>query len=229
MDILKRKWIVIGFNIVALLIFLPLLLPYWNQLQPENLFRYLPYDPDNVGLIASPEFQMAGRWAIRFLIVSLAISPLLYLFGWRKIVPLRKWAGLWAFGFAGLHVLLFFADVFWRKIWSQDFTRVGLAALVILAVMALTSHKPAMKLLGRNWKRLHRLVYLAGLLVVLHSINGIITYQNLDDYNMALTEMQVYGLIIGVLLLLRIPMLRQGVKSALRLPKEKREKLKSTA
>lgn len=229
MDMLKRKWLVIGFNMITLLIFLPLLLPQLPQLHPENLFRYMAfsYDASNVGLIGSEAFQLAGRWAIRFLIVSLAISPLLYLFGWRKIVPLRKWAGLWAFAFAGLHMLLFFADAFWAKVWYQDYTRVGLAALVILGVMALTSHKPAMKLLGRNWKRLHRLVYVAGVLVVLHSINGIITYQKLPDYNTALTEVQVYGLIIGVLLLLRIPTVRHGVLSLLQLPKIKQDKIKS--
>jgi len=225
METLRRKWIVFGFNIVALLIFLSLLIP---QLQAGGVHLFAQeYRQANTGLIASPDFRLAGRWAIRFLIVSLAISPLLYLLGWRKIVPLRKWAGLWAFAFAGLHVLYFFGDFSWRKVWTQDFTRVGLVAIIILGVMALTSHKPAMKLLGRNWKRLHRLVYVAGILVVLHSINGIITYKDLSDYNAALTEIQLYGLIIGGLLLLRIPMLRHGLQSMLQLPKVKREKAKS--
>ena len=50
----------------------------------------------------------------------------------------------------------------------------GLAAFLILTALALTSHRPAMKRMGRNWKRLHRLVYLAGILVVLHSISGML-------------------------------------------------------
>lgn len=228
MTTLKRKWLVIAFNLVILMLFLPFVLPLLNP----NSAIYL-FDGSFVGsssnIIASPNFRMVGRWSIRLLIVSLAISPLVYLFGWRRLVPLRKWAGLWAFAFAGVHILYFLADYFRMKIWGQVFTYVGLVAFIILTALAITSHKRAMKLLGRNWKRLHRLVYIAGVLVVLHAINGILAWQKLPDFNIALTEMQLYGLIAGILLLLRIPQVRHGVRSLLRLPKQKREKVKNMA
>ena len=111
--------------------------------------------------------------------------------------------------------------------WVQDYPKVGLVALLILASLALTSHKRGMKLLGKNWKRLHRLVYVAGILVVLHSINGIIMWQKFPDYRQAITEMQIYGFIMGLLLILRIPQVRHMIRQLFKLPKQKREKVKN--
>ena len=117
---------------------------------------------------------------------------------------------------------IFFSDSFWWKVWGQPFTIVGLVTFVILTLLALTSHPPAMRLLGRHWKRLHRLVYLAGLLVVLHSIYGIITWQDIPNYDIALLETQIYGIQIVVLLLLRLEAVRGPVRQLLRTPKRKR-------
>ncbi len=157
---------------IALAIFLSLLAPVLSagrlQLFPETL------GAANTGLIGSYSFRLAGRFTIRFLTLSLAISPAVYFFDWRRLIPLRKLAGLWAFAFGMLHLSFFFSDFIWRKVWGNTFVIFGLAALAILSLMALTSHRPAMRLLGRNWKRLHRLVYFAGILVVLHSINGLL-------------------------------------------------------
>lgn len=212
------------FNLIALAIFLSLLLPVVTQ----GRFHPFPqtYSAANTGLIGSYHFRLAGRFAIRMLTISLAVSPLVALLGWRHLVPLRKWAGLWAFAFAVLHLSFFFSDYFWQKIWVQDFVRIGLIALIILTSMALTSHRPAMKRLGRNWKRLHRMVYVAGILVVLHSINGIVAWQEIPNYNIALLETQIYGLQIGVLLLLRLGPFRRLFRRLLRLPKRKRAKAK---
>ena len=105
----------------------------------------------------------------------------------------------------------------------------GLAAFLILTALALTSHRPAMKRMGRNWKRLHRLFYLAGILVVLHSISGMLAWKEIPNFDIALLETRIYGLQIGVLLLLRLESVRCSVRRLLRLPKEKRGKLKSAA
>ena len=180
----------------------------------------------NTGLIGSYSFRLAGRFAIRCLTISLAVSPAVYFFGWRRLIPLRKWAGLWAFAFGALHLSFFFSDFFWRKVWGNTFVFFGLAALAILSLMALTSHRPAMRLLGRNWKRLHRLVYLAGILVVLHSINGLLFWKEVPGYDIALLETQIYGLQIGLLLLLRFASVRRVVGRLLRRPKRKRGKAK---
>lgn len=228
MGTLKRHWLVIAFNLLILMIFLPLVLPFLN---PEHgLFLFSgSFVGASYGSIASPSFRMTGRWAIRLLIISLAISPMVYMLDWRRLVPLRKWAGLWAFVFAGSHILYFIGDYSRFKIWGNDFTYVGLAAFLILAALALTSHRWAMKLLKRHWKRLHRMVYVAGVLVVFHAINGILFYQKLPDHHAAITEMQVYAIIIGILLLLRIPQVRRGVRALFKLPKQKNKKVKNLA
>ena len=229
MTTLKSKWYVIAFNLVALAIMLPLLIP---AVESQAIFTSLGsgYGQMRMDQIASPNFRLAGTWAIRFLVISLAISPMVYLLGWRKLVPLRKWAGLWAFGFAGLHVLMFFGDYMWGKVWGREaFTYVGAVAMIILLVLALTSHRWAMRWLGRNWKRLHRLVYVAAVLVVIHAINGILFWQKIPRIDQVITEMQFYGLVIGVLLILRIPQARQLLRTAFKLPKQKREKIKNMA
>ena len=178
-------------------------------------------------MIGSYNFRLAGRFAIRLLTLSLAISPLVYLFGWRRLIPLRKWAGLWAFAFALLHVSFFFSDFFWRKVWGNSFIYYGAGAVLILTPMALTSHGPAMRLLGRNWKRLHRLVYLAGILVVLHSINGLLFWKDVPRFDIALLETQIYGVQIALLLLLRVRAVRRSVRQFLSRRKRKRGKIKS--
>ena len=220
----KGQRLVPIFNLVALAIFLSLQIPVIStgrlQLFPEA------YSEANTGLIGSYNFRLAGRFAIRSLTLALAISPLVYLFGWRRLIPLRKWAGLWAFAFAGLHVSFFFGDFFWRKAWGSTFVFFGLAALLILALMASTSHRPAMRLLGRNWKRLHRLVYIAGALVALHSINGMLYWKDIPNFEIAMLETQIYGFQIALLLLLRIPLFRRWLRERLRLSKRKRRKAK---
>lgn len=222
----RAKRLVAGFNLLALLLFLSLLLPLL-----ADGFRPFPTTASaaNTGLIASESFRLAGRWAVRLLIVSLAVSPLVHLLGWRGLLPLRKWAGLYAFAFAALHFAYFLGDVAWRKVWGSPFILPGLAALLILSLMALSSNRRAMRWLGRGWKRLHRLVYLAALLVVLHGISGILTWQNLPAADAALLEMQLYTLLIALLLLLRLPALRTALRTQLRLPKRKRAKAKNTA
>ena len=199
-------------------------------LQDSGLRLFPEASSDAVtGLIGSYRFRLAGRFAIRFLTLSLAISPAVHLFGWRRLVPLRKWAGLWAFAFALLHLSIFLSDNIWRKIWRQDFALIGIAALIILTLMALTSHHRIMKLLGRNWKRLHRMVYIAAVLVVLHSINGMLFWEQIPGFNVALLETQIYGLQIALLLLLRLARVRRLVERLLRMPKQKRGKAKMKA
>ena len=221
----RRDWLVPVFNVIVLAIFLSLLMPVVSagklHLFPET------YGEAKTGLIGSYNFRLAGRFAIRFLTLSLAVSPLVYLFGWRRLVPLRKWSGLWAFAFAGLHLSFFFSDSVWQKVWGQPFAFIGLAALAILTAMALTSHRLAMRVLGRNWKRLHRLVYIAGILVVVHSIKGLLYWKEVPGFDVALLETQIYGFQIALLLLLRIPFVRRRLRQSGPRQKRKRRKAKT--
>jgi len=117
----------------------------------------------------------SGLWALIFLLVSLAISPLRALPGLGKLILLRRMLGLYAFFYAAAHVGLYVAldqglvwAAIWRDFWRRPFITVGLAAFVLLIPLAITSSDGWMRRLKRNWQRLHWLVYPAAVLAVLH-------------------------------------------------------------
>ncbi len=120
--------------------------------------------------------RFLGDWALRFLLVTLAITPMKDLFGWTRLASFRRMLGLYAFAYALLHVASYVGlDQFfaWAEIGAdiakRNYITCGLAAFVILAALAATSPAAAIKRLGAaHWKRLHRLVYAAGALGCLH-------------------------------------------------------------
>lgn len=167
-------------------------------------------------------FEDAAKWAIRFLLISLAMSPLNTYFNIRWAVKLRKPAGLWAFGFASLHFFLYIADRssnfdLLNAILYPSYILVGLIALMILAALAATSYQWAMKKLGKNWKRLHRLVYVAGALVAIHAIWAFsMSKKALVDELGSPTlryELIFYAVMMTVLLVVRIPLVRDFFKN----------------
>jgi sulfoxide reductase heme-binding subunit YedZ len=127
---------------------------------------------------ADPGRELAletGRWALRLLLMSLAITPLRELTGLTGLFPLRRTLGLFALFYAVLHFLIynvFLLELRWSEIGSDILERpyitVGFVALLILVAMGVTSTRAMMRRLGRQWKRLHQLVYLAAMLGVLH-------------------------------------------------------------
>lgn len=149
-----------------------------------------------------------GMAALIMLIASLAVTPINTVFGWRQIIPARKPLGLYAFGYAALHLLNFIGldygfnlDAFLADaLLEKRFMIVGFSAFLILLPLAITSTKGWMKRLGRNWKRLHQLVYLAGVLAVLHFFWLV---------KIDIRQPLLYGAILAVLLLLRIRQIRQ--------------------
>jgi len=167
-------------------------------------------------------FEDAAKWAIRFLLISLAMSPLNTYFGWRWAVKLRKPAGLWAFGFAVLHFLLYIADRssnfdLLNMLLYPNYLLVGLIALMILAALAATSYQWAMKKLGKNWKRLHRLVYIAGALAAVHAIWAFSLSKKalVDELGtpMLRYELILYAVLMTILLVVRIPAVRDLLKN----------------
>jgi len=116
-----------------------------------------------------------GQTAIALLVLSLACSPIRNLFGLTSFLKIRKTLGLFAFLYAVLHFTIFavldyqlnFAWIM-DEIRSKPFIQIGLAALVLLIPLAITSINGFQKRLGKNWKALHKIVYLAVLLVVFH-------------------------------------------------------------
>ena len=111
-----------------------------------------------------------GDWAIRFLLGALAVTPLRGLTGWRWPMRFRRMVGLFAFFYAVLHVSSYVGlDQFfdWPEIWKdivkRNFITVGMATFTMLTPLAITSTNKMIKRLGgRNWSRLHRLAYVAG-------------------------------------------------------------------
>jgi methionine sulfoxide reductase heme-binding subunit len=116
-----------------------------------------------------------GRWALRFLLISLAVTPLRRLTGWNVVIQYRRMLGLFAFFYASLHFLSYWSfDLGFSfaamagDILKRPFIALGFTAFLLLVPLAVTSTKGWIRRLGRNWTRLHRLVYLAAICAVVH-------------------------------------------------------------
>ena len=122
--------------------------------------------------------HMSGEWALRFLIGSLAVTPLIRLTGWGWLIAERKFLGLAAFYWALLHlsvytVLDWFFD--WAEIWKDIaehlYITLGMLAFALMIPLALTSTKGAIRRLGAvRWKRLHALVYVSVVAACVHFV-----------------------------------------------------------
>jgi sulfoxide reductase heme-binding subunit YedZ len=117
-----------------------------------------------------------GDWTLRILLASLAMTPLRILFGWSWPVTLRRLLGLFAFFYASLHFSVWLVlDHFfnWREmgadILKRPYITVGMTALTLMIPLAATSTAASIRWLGgKNWQRLHALVYVIGICGVLH-------------------------------------------------------------
>ncbi len=142
------------------------------------LVAWLAFDALTGNLTVNPiqaAEQRTGRYAIYFLVLSLACTPLNTVFGFRQAITARRALGLYAFMFAVSHFLIFIGidygfdlPILFLDIGTKKYIFAGLLALLTLIPLALTSFKWWMKRLGKTWKRLHRLVYLTGVVAVLH-------------------------------------------------------------
>ena len=116
-----------------------------------------------------------GLWALRLLMATLAITPLRQLSGQAVVVRFRRMLGLYAFFYACMHFSAYLVlDLrgYWTQIFEEiakrPYITVGFAAWLLLLPLAITSTTGWIRRLGRNWGRLHKLVYAAGVLAVLH-------------------------------------------------------------
>ena len=129
-------------------------------------------------LTANPiEFitHFTGDWAIRFLIITLAVTPIRRLTGWNPVIRLRRMLGLFSFFYAVLHFLTWFVlDWFFdfrqmaEDIVMRPFITLGMATFVMLLALALTSTQNSIRRLGRKWTQLHRLIYVAAVTALFH-------------------------------------------------------------
>ncbi|AMK78410.1 MULTISPECIES: sulfite oxidase heme-binding subunit YedZ [Methylomonas] len=116
-----------------------------------------------------------GDWALRFLWITLAITPVQTVTKWRGMTDYRQLFGLFAFFYASLHVLAYLAvdQVFaWRiigiDILESSYIWFGLIAYIIIFSLGITSSKAAKKSLGKSWKKLHRFIYIAAGAAMIH-------------------------------------------------------------
>jgi sulfoxide reductase heme-binding subunit YedZ len=116
-----------------------------------------------------------GLWALRLLMLTLAITPLRQLTGQAVLVRFRRMLGLYTFAYATMHFSAYLVlDLrgYWTTIFEEiakrPYITVGFAAWLLLLPLALTSTTGWIRRLGRNWGRLHKLVYAIGVLAVLH-------------------------------------------------------------
>jgi sulfoxide reductase heme-binding subunit YedZ len=162
--------------------------------------------------------QRTGRHAITLLVLSLACTPLNTLFRWSEPLKRRRALGLYAFMYATIHVLIF-VDLDYGLAWSQiietivqkPYILVGVTGFLLMIPLAWTSFDIWKKRLGKTWKRLHQLIYLIAPLLILHYAWG----KKGDIFALTgdILRPLIYGLIVILFLLIRIPPVRRALAS----------------
>ncbi len=174
--------------------------------------------PNSLGADPGKEIVLhQGEWAIRFLLITLLITPLRQLTGWNSLQKIRRMLGLFTFFYASTHLLAYvvflleldFANLA-ADIQKRPYITVGFAAYVLLVPLAITSTNWMMRKLRKNWILLHRAIYGIGILAVIH-----VAWLAKSSY----AEAVAYGAIVVLLLFLRVfePKLgifRQALKPA---------------
>jgi sulfoxide reductase heme-binding subunit YedZ len=196
LDKLKARWLQILAHAAALA---PLALLAWDYAQDQ--------------LTANPIREVTlrtGKAALVLLMLSLACTPVSTLFGFRPAIKLRRPLGLYAFLYAGLHGLTFVGldfgfdlGLILEEIGQRRFVQAGMVTFLLLLPLAVTSTRGWNRRLGKNWRRLHRLVYLAALAAVVHFV-----WLTKGDVR----EPLLYGAAVALLLIARIPAVRDRVR-----------------
>jgi sulfoxide reductase heme-binding subunit YedZ len=152
-----------------------------------------------------------GKAALVLLLLSLAATPICTIFKFSNFYRIRRTLGLYAFLYVSLHFLIFvgldysFNLAYLREaIFEKRFALVGFVAFLILIPLAITSTKGWQKRLGKNWRLLHKGVYLAGLLAVIHFV-----WLVKSDIREPLT----FGAVLAILLALRIPAVKRAFRN----------------
>ncbi len=160
--------------------------------------------------------QRLGRFGVYFLIATLTCTPLSTLFGWREFIQRRRALGLYAFLYISLHVLVFagldygfnLAQVY-ALVTGKLYLLVGTLALLMLIPLAITSFDYFIRRMGKNWKRLHWLIYPAAIISILHY--ALAQKGNLFALSGNILKPFLWGILLAVLLVLRIPAIRKWV------------------
>jgi len=144
-----------------------------------------------------------GDWTLIFVLTTLSITPLRQITRQYWLIGVRRMIGLFAFFYGTLHFLtyiwldkFFDAHEMWKDIVKRPFITVGFSAFVLMIPLALTSTAWSIRWLGgKNWRRLHRLIYLTGILGVIH-YNWLVKADRRKPIE--------YGIVLAILLLYRV-------------------------
>ncbi|MEM7415474.1 MAG: protein-methionine-sulfoxide reductase heme-binding subunit MsrQ [Gemmatimonadota bacterium] len=167
------------------------------------------------GWLGANPIEKMTRWtgmtAIVLLLVTLAVTPIRRLTGWNPIIKLRRPLGLFAFFYGVLHFSVWFVfdslfdfGYMFEDIMERKYITVGMAALVIMLPLAITSTTGWIRRLGKRWTRLHQASYVAAGLAVLHYFWLVKAFPRLPI---------TFGVILVVLLALRHPRFARKKKS----------------
>ena len=167
-----------------------------------------------VQLGANPEQTLiwtTGLWALRFLLITLAITPLRGVTGWTELARLRRMLGLFAFAYALLHFTCYLGlvngfslDAVAKDVVKHPFVLAGMTALTLMLPLAATSTNSMIKRLGAaRWKALHKLVYVVGVVAVFHYWWGKLAKNNTADP-------KIYAAVLATLLAWRLVRAWQG-------------------
>jgi methionine sulfoxide reductase heme-binding subunit len=148
--------------------------------------------------IRETEIQ-TGLWTLRLLAVTLSITPFRKSFGWNFLAKYRRTLGLMTFFYACVHLSMwagvdwFFAwGDMWREIVKHKYILIGMATWLIMLPLAITSTKAWVRRLGRDWARLHRLVYVAAITGTIHYLWAV-----KKDTFFPLVYLAVFSLLLG--------------------------------
>ncbi|MDX1404890.1 MAG: protein-methionine-sulfoxide reductase heme-binding subunit MsrQ [Woeseiaceae bacterium] len=116
-----------------------------------------------------------GRWGLRFILITLTVTPLRRWSGWNWLIRFRRMLGLFAFFYVLMHFLTWLVldqglllSAIYEDIFERPFITIGFAALVILSALAVTSTNGMRRRMGKRWQKLHYGIYIAGVLGVWH-------------------------------------------------------------
>jgi len=116
-----------------------------------------------------------GIWSLRFLVITLAVTPVRRITGWNRVIQYRRMFGLFTFFYVCVHFAIYIGiDQFFafgailKDVAKRPFITMGFTAFVLMIPLALTSTKGWIRRLGRRWQVLHRLIYISAVCAAIH-------------------------------------------------------------
>lgn len=151
---------------------------FLSCLLPLTVLMARTFEVSGLGLGANPIEELLhelGRWGLKFLLLTLTITPLRRWTGWNWLIGFRRMLGLFAFFYVVLHFTVYAVldqgldiTAIIEDVLKRPYITLGMAGLLMLVPLAVTSTRGMMRRLGKRWQKLHRLVYVIAIAAVWH-------------------------------------------------------------